>query len=518
MQNTTRSLSPEIFNLYKLLTSICLAACFFQFATVAAQIEKVPNLKQPRPAQFDSPCIIEFKGEIDWQLSQYVRSRVSQAKSAGHDLVILDIDSPGGLKSESLNLAEMMRDIDWAYTVAFVPREAFSGAALVSLGCDELIIGELARYGDIGVIQYDPQLFAFRFAPEKIQSVLVRQARDLAESKRRSPELAEAMINKDFHVYARSVDGMTEFKGLPAEELPPEGDWEIVPETKKGFLTVNGVRAKQLGIANELAEDMPGVSEKLGFEIGSARVMKHTTADTIVYWLNHPLGTGLLILIGLIAFFTELSAPGFGVGGMIAGLCATLFFWSRFLGGTSTWLEVVLFCAGVTFIMMELFVIPGWGVSGILGLFMTVASVFMASQDFVMPSTGRQWNQFLTSLLILGCSGTLFTIAAVFIIRHFGHIPIFNKLMLAPPVADEGSEQSKSAKPGAVQHPLVSVGDWGRAESLLRPAGRAVFAGRSFDVVSDGEFIEPGSQVKVLDIQGNRIVVSAIDESKELPG
>lgn len=517
MRNTTPSLTTGSNRAHKLLTMICLVFWISQFASADAQVEKVPNLKQPRPAQFDSPCIIEFKGEINWQLSQYIRSRVSRAKASGHDLIILDIDSPGGLKSESLNLAEMMRDIDWAYTVAFVPREAFSGAALVSLGCDELLIGELARYGDIGVIQYDPQLFAFRFAPEKIQSVLVRQARDLAESKRRSPELAEAMINKDFHVYTRDVDGVTEFKGLPAEELPPEGDWEIIPETKKGFLTVNGVRARQLGMASGLASDLPGVSQTLGFELDSARVMKHTTSDSIVYWLNHPLGTVLLILIGLIAFFTELSAPGIGVGGLISGLCAMLFFWSRFLGGTSTWLEVLLFAAGVVFIMMELFVIPGWGVSGILGLLMTVASVFMASQDFVMPSTGRQWDQFLTSLLILGCSGTLFMIAAVFIIRHFGHIPIFNKLMLAPPVADESSEHSKSAKPGVVEHPKVSVGDWGRAESLLRPAGRAIFAGRSFDVVSDGEFIEPGSQIKVLDIQGNRIVVSAIgDEESDL--
>ena len=483
-------------------------------APVVGQIDSVPNRKQERPKEFKSPCIIEFKGDIDWHLSKYVRSKVVQAQAAGHDLVVLDIDSPGGLKTESLNLAEMMRDIDWAYTVAFVPREALSGAALVSLGCDEMIIDETARFGDIGVIQFDPQLFAFRFAPEKIQSVLIRQARDLASSKGRSPELAEAMIKKEFHVYTRTVDGKTEFLGLNDIDLPPEdGGWEIVPETKKGFLTINGTRAKQLGMATVLAKDRTEMSQQLGFELVEARVMRYTTTDTVVYWLNHPIGTGLLILIGLIAFFTELSAPGFGVGGMISGLCAVLFFWSRFLGGTSNWLEIVLFCAGMAFILMELFVIPGWGVSGLLGLFMTVASVLMASQDFVIPNSGRQLNQFLTSLLIMLCSGGLFTIAAVFIIRHFGHIPIFNKLMLTPPETEIGGEM-KSDKIGSVMHPPVSVGDWGKAESLLRPAGRAVFAGRSFDVVSDGEFIEPDSQVKVIDIQGNRIVVSAISEEE----
>jgi len=488
----------------------------WMYADADGQVDRVPDRRNPRPVQFFSPCIIEFHGDIDWQLSQYFRMKIAEAKSAGHDLIIVDIDSPGGLKSESLNLAELIRNIDWAYTVAFVPREALSGAALVSFGCDELLIGELARFGDIGVIQYDPQLFAFRFAPEKIQSVLIRQARDLAASKGHSPELAEAMIDKEFRVYYREREGEVEFFGRHANQAEPPEGWKIIEETEKGFLTVNGVRAKRFGLASEFAEDRDQLANRLGFELRDARVIRRNFKDSVVYWLNHPLATGLLILIGLIAMFTELSVPGTGVGGLIAGLCALLFFWSRVLGGTSTWLEVLLFAAGIVFIMMELFVIPGWGISGLLGVLMTIGSVFMASQDFVMPSTARQWNQFLTSLLILLCSGTLFLVAAGFIVRHFGSIPVFNKLMLAPPetesVVDEAGTKiaTTGKKAGHVSHPPISAGDWGEAASFLRPAGRAIFAGRSFDVVSDGEFIEAGSQVKVLSIQGNRIVVSAI--------
>lgn len=474
--------------------------------------EQVPNLKKDRPAKPVRPYIIEFKGEIDWQLSKYFRSRLEQAKSAGADLIIVEIDSPGGLKSESLSLAEMLRDVDWAYTVAFVPREALSGAALMAFGCDELIIGELARFGDIGIIHYDPQLFAFRFAPAKIQSVLVRQARDLAASKGRSPELAEAMIDKDFLVYQKKNNGSIDFRGSAADEEPPGEGWQLVPETKKGFLTLNGVRAKELQLATGFATDRETAAKEIGFDLSTTRVLKRTATDSIVYYLNHPLGAGLLIVIGLIAFFSEISAPGIGVGGLIAGLCAMLFFWSRFLGGTSTWLEIVLFAAGIIFLLMELFVIPGWGISGIMGLFLTVSSVFMASQDFVVPTNERQWNQFLTSTLMLLCSGTVFAIGAAFIVKYLGYIPIFSQLMLAPPDEQEFTDELKSKKPGRVEHPDISIGDWGRSESLLRPAGRAIFNGRSFDVVSDGEFIEPGRQVKVLDIQGNRILVSAIED------
>ena len=478
---------------------------------VASQ-EQVPNLKKDRPARAVRPYLIEFKGDIDWQLAKYFRSRVEQAKSAGADLIVVEIDSPGGLKSESLSLAELLRDIDWAYTVAYVPREALSGAALMAFGCDELVIGELARFGDIGVIQYDPQLFAFRFAPEKIQSVLIRQARDLAASKGRSPDLAEDMIDKDFVVYQREQNGSIEFKGLTADEAPPGDNWRLVPESKKGFLTVNGVRAKELQLATAFATDRESVAKEIGFDLSTTRVLKPTATDTIVYYLNHPVGAGLLIVIGLIAFFSEISAPGIGVGGLIAGLCAMLFFWSRFLGGTSTWLEIVLFTAGIIFLLMELFVIPGWGISGIMGLLLTVSSVFLASQDFVVPTNERQWNQFLTSVLMLLCSGAIFVIGAAFIVQYLGYIPIFSQLMLSPPDHDEYNGKTMPDKPGRVQHPDISVGDWGHSESLLRPAGRAIFNRRSFDVVSDGEFIEPGQQVKVIDIQGNRITVSAIDD------
>lgn len=496
-----------------LMAAILAGIC--QMADSALAQNQVPSRLQSRPQKFERPWLIEFKGDIDWQLAKYFRSRIEQAKSAGADLLIIEIDSPGGLKSESLSMAELLRDVDWAYTVAFVPREALSGAALMTFGCDELMIGELARLGDIGVIQYDPQLFAFRFAPAKIQSVLIRQARDLATSKDRSAELAEAMIDKDFRVYQRELDGELQFRGIGAGEQPPSERWSLVPETKKGFLTVNGVRAEELGLANGFADDRKSLANEFGISVNDLRVQQRTMTDTLVYYLNHPFVTGLLLVIGLIALLTELSAPGIGVGGLIAGLCAVLFFWSRFLGGTSGWLEVVLFAAGLVFLMMELFVIPGWGVSGIMGLLLTVCSIFMASQDFVMPSGSRQWNQFLTSALMLACSGALFGIAAVFVIKHFGHIPIFSRLMLSPPENDESTDETAVGKPGRVEHPIVSVGDWGHAESLLRPAGRARFAGRSVDVVSDGEFIEPGSQVKVLDIQGNRIVVAAIEEQSE---
>ena len=507
-----RSRSPKLIVFEFLM--LLLAGCFPWVGSC-----DVPSQKEPRPREFHNPVIIEFKGEINWQLSKYFRSRLLQAKKAGADLLVIEIDSPGGLKNESLDIAEQLRDVDWAYTVAFVPRQAISGGALITLGCDELIVGPNARIGDIGVIEFDPELFAFRLVPAKIQSVLVRQARDLARSKGRSAELAESMIDKDVMTYWRETPAGVDYKNVRVDAVEMPGDpWVLVEESgPERFLTLSGQRAVELGWAAGLATDRTQLAAALGLQPGDFHIYKYTITDSIVYYLNHPLGTAVLIVIGLVALFFELSAPGLGAGGLLAGLCAALFFWSRVLGGTSGWLEVVLFAAGATFLLMELFVIPGWGLPGVIGLVLMLGSVFLASQDFVMPSTGRQWNQFLTTALVLSCSGIGFGIAAVYITKKLGSIPILNQLLLTPTDhqrQDESGRQKdpETGKPVSRQHPDISVGDWGHAESLLRPAGRARFAGRWFDVVSDGAFIEPGRQVKVIDIQGNRIMVATVED------
>lgn len=114
------------------------------------------------------------------------------------------------------------------------------------------------------------------------------------------------------------------------------------------------------------------------------------------------------------------------------------------------------------------------------------------------------------------CSGCLFLIAAAFISKRLESIPIFNRLVLTPVTTQSGEDSPKKdadGKPIQQAHPQISVGDWGKAESLLRPAGRARFAGNSFDVISDGSFVEQGTQVRVVRIHGNIITVTPVDDA-----
>jgi membrane-bound serine protease (ClpP class) len=183
-----------------------------------------------------------------------------------------------------------------------------------------------------------------------------------------------------------------------------------------------------------------------------------------------------------------------------------MFFWSRYLGGTAGLLEVLLFLSGLAFLLMEIFVIPGWGLSGLIGLVLMMLSAIMASQNFVLPTNDREWNTLLTSLVVLLGSTFVVLILASYITRRLGSIPIFNRLVLAGPAPDGFmSEADKAAgKPLPPIHPVVSVGDWGLADSVLRPAGRARFGRNIVDVVSDGSFIERGVQIRVTEIEESR--------------
>ncbi|MEL7498100.1 MAG: NfeD family protein [Planctomycetota bacterium] len=495
---------------------------FLLVSPALAWQDSVPDQTRPRPESFKKPVLIQFHDEINMKSFAYFNRRMDYAERIGADLIIVDIDSPGGLRDQSLEMARRLRDCDWAYTVAIVNDQAISGGALMTLGVDELHVNPNARFGDIGEIFFDAERWAWRLIEPKVESYLSRDARDLAESKGRSADLAEAMIDSDVFVYVREVDdpdgeaGATkkEFKQIRSDAvLKPDPPWQLVPESGPDrFLTVSGQRAIELEIAQGTASTREALAEELNFDLSETTVYKPTVIDSLVYYLQRWWAKFLLIVIGLTALYVELSAPGIGVGGILAGFCAILFFGSSFLGGTAGALEIFLFLSGLAFLAMEIFVIPGFGVSGVLGLLFLLLSVVLAGQDYVVPSTASEINRTFNSFAIIAASGFAFLITAYFVTQKMGSIPIFNQIVLDP-----GGPETKVEEPekGVVPiHPTVSVGDWGVADSVLRPAGRVKFAGRTVDVVSDGSFIDPGKQVRVLEISGSVITVTEVDEAE----
>jgi membrane-bound serine protease (ClpP class) len=482
-----------------------------------------PPPDAPPGGGYQSAVMIRFEGPITPLLEQFLYRKLEVAEKKNADLVIIEIDSPGGFVGASFNVAHRLRDLDWARTVAFVPREALSGAAIVALGCDEIVMNPNAVLGDAGPI-VEGEDSMFRHAPEKIRSHLAAEVRALATAKRRPPALAEAMVDMHLPVYPvkhrqtgqETFMSEAEIKSSPNPEL-----WEKGPpvlEAQDGrFLEVNGRRAVELQLAAATVQDRAELQQRFGLA-DRPLVLEASAVDTAVYILNLPLVTGLLFVVGLVAFYIEFSAPGISLGGLIGLLCFALFFWSRFLGGTAELLQVILFLVGVAFVALEVFVLPGFGVSGVIGGLLMLAAIMMALQGFAIPSTPRQFSVFGTSLLVLTTSLAVFVAAACVLSRYFGALPVFNRLVLKPAPAPEAAATAAKADTGKTVRAVAAdgapgVGDWGVTESPLLPAGKARFGHRLVDVIAEGTFVERGRQVRIVEIRGAEVVVRDVEDT-----
>ena len=433
-----------------LLLSLLLAGAFGAPRLRAAAEPAAPPAAEALPRA----ALIRFEGEITPLLEQFLYRKLQVAEDDGVEVVIIEIDSPGGMLKSSFDVAHRLRDLTWARTVAFVPQQAISGAAIVALGCDEIVMAPNAVLGDAGpIMQGEDSLF--RHVPEKVLSLIVPEIRDLATAKRRAPALAEAMVDRNLVVYQvtnRQTGEKTYRSDAELKSSDRPDDWQKGPpvlESGNGrFLAVSGQRAVELRLAGAQARNRAELTRLLKVD-EKLLVLESGAVDTAVALLNLPLITGLLFVIGLVALYIELHAPGIGIGGLVAALCFALFFWSRFLGGTAEVLEVILFLVGVGFLAIEVFVLPGFGFAGITGIALMLVSVVMACQGFAIPTTGRQLETFSTNLLVIACSGAAFLATAAWLRRYLGRLPLLNRLALQPAPAQVAEVSAPGQAPAA---------------------------------------------------------------------
>ncbi len=485
----------------------------------------------PRRADFafdaggrpQTAVVVELRGPIDKQLAFSFLRRLEIAKDRKPDVLIIDIDSPGGLLEESKEIAHHLRDIEWARTVAYIPGKALSGAAIIALGCDDIVMGPFARLGDVGVMFFDPDSFAFRYVPEKYVSDFVAQMRALAEAKGRPPALAEAMIYKDSEVFrventrTGQIHYMTE---MDLKAADPKGQLykklNLVVETQVGrFLDMTGKRAVELGMAQATERDLQGVFNRYNVQ-GQPEVLRDSWIDSVIFYLNLPWVTAILFIVGLIALYAELQMPGIGAGAALSALCFALYFWSHWMGGTSGWLELLLFGLGVGCVLLEIFVIPGFGVTGLGGALLIVASLIMAGQRVVIPETEYDLVSLRNTVLSLVVAGFSVGGFAMLMRKRFsGGRSLFSNLILAPPGADPensptdpGLAETRPAANPLLGRPGDLVGKIGKTATALRPTGKIHVAGRNVDAVAaDGEFIDRDRRVRLEEYQANRYVV-----------
>lgn len=413
--------------------------------------------------------IVPIEGMVDNGMATFLERSLAEAKAQNARGIILHINTFGGL----LDAADKMRTqlIDSKLTtVAFIDKNAGSAGALIALACDSIYVAPGASVGAATVVEGQTG----EKASEKYQSYMRGIMRATAEAKNRDPRIAEAMVDERI-----VIEGLVDDKTL---------------------LTLSAEEAVKWGFADGIKDNLDTVKQELGWTEGLMISMSEHWEESVLRFLANPVVSSILMLMMMGGLYFELQSPGVGFPGLISLIGATLFFAPLYILGLAQSWEIVLFVIGVILLVIEIFVIPGFGVAGFSGISLIVFSLGAAlignvglSFPGLQDLTRAIWTMVVTMMLAIGLIGSLS--------RYLPESRSFNKLVLSE-VSGEGGAFSSTYDDGSL------IGASGTAFTSLRPAGMVTVGGKKYDVTSDGEFIEKGTRVRIVSALGNRIIVT----------
>ncbi len=478
-----------------------------------------PRVPPPAlPGEVTRAFVIPIEGMIGQATADAVERKVAQAKARGAELIIFEFNTPGGLVAAAQRIANLMRtELRDIRTVALVNPDAISAGAWLALNAHEIVMVPHAKIGDSAPVTMGGELPDVQ--REKMESYLRSDFRTAAEAHGYWPILAEAMVSRDMEVWLIEHTDTGERQYVERSQwVDEDGDlpepWRrvrvVVAEGK--LLTATTSEAIELGFVQTVVDDMAGLRAHYTIT-AEPIVLADTWSERVVAFLTSPAVTGLLVMLALFFGYIELNTPGFGVGGILALICLAVLFGSRFLTGLAQWWEIAVFVVGVVLVLIEIFLIPGFGVVGILGGILCLVGMLAilianAPGELPIPSPGLIMDRFLDGLLALMLGFLGGVILSGIVARYLPNIPVAGRLVLAEtPVGD--SRPYDTASP--VSH--IEPGRRGVTETYCRPAGKARFDDDLVDVVTEGRFLPAGTPVVVQENLGNRLRVAPADET-----
>jgi membrane-bound serine protease (ClpP class) len=438
---------------------------------LALALLAVGALGLPDPAEAQRPVVYvaPIEGVIDLGLAPFVRRVLDEARAANAAAVILEINTFGG----RVDAAVLIRDDllkSQTRTVAFVNKRAISAGALISLAAETIAMADGGTIGAATPVQVGLPGAPPQAVDEKTISYMRKEFRSTAESRNRPPALAEAMVDADV-----SIPGMI---------------------AKGKLLTLTTHEAVRHRVADFRADDLEAVLKRLDLAGAEVRRERENWAERLVRVLTHPVTSSLLMTVGLLGIILELRTPGFGIPGALGLGSLVLFFWGHWLVRLAGWEEVLLVALGLVLLGIELFVLPGFGFTGIAGVLAILAGLGLS-----LVGAGATWRVVVTALGRVALSLLLALAGSLVLLRVLPRLPFGRQLVL---------DTELPARAGYASTPASDhrwLGKRGTAASALRPAGIAHIEGERVDVVSDGDFIEAGERIEVTRVDGNRVVV-----------
>ena len=408
--------------------------------------------------------VVPVEGTIDGGIAEFVERAIDAAEFTGNDGIIFRIDTPGGRIDSAVRIKDMILSTD-VPTIAFVDKNAISAGSLISIACDRIYMSTGASIGAATAVDLEGKK-----ASEKVISYFRAQMRATAEANGRRADIAEAMVDETI-----VIDGVT---------------------TEGQLVTLTYREAFNLGFADGIAENISQVLAEHGDPSAAWETVHLNWAENIVRFLTDPTISSLLMTLGFLGLLLEIRTPGWGLGGTIALVALALFFGSHYIVRLAGMGEILLFTVGVILLLLEILVIPGFGIAGVAGIGIILASMYLSLVGR-MPLT----SDLISAAYSLAMTFIVSAVGGILLIRYLPGIPLFRRIAL---------EETTSAALGYTSSPDYSalLGKPGTALSDLRPAGKADIDGHRLDVVTEGSYIGNGQPVEVIEVRGSRIVVT----------
>jgi membrane-bound ClpP family serine protease len=422
------------------------------------------------------------------------------------NMLLLRIDTLGGYDLRAAgDLAMLVADLrqQGVRTVALLPNGAKGAETLLALACDEIVLAEERRFGGNVTLP---------LADEAAEAELLNVVRAVAEQKGRDWSLVAALAlgnQQTFEYRHRQTGSIRLLSPEQYEDLVDRDEWQRGVEVSLAA-GLTAEEAKRRRIVDHVVADVDQI-EGL-YSIEGYRTLQPTFSDRTVQriakFVSRPGISHLLLMFGFFMLMMELSSPGLGIPGFLAACCLGLFFWGNYLAGSAGAFEIILFVLGLSFVLIEIFVVPGFGLFGIGGGVMIMASLVLAGQNFIVPQNSQDLNQMAWSMTsVLGAMAGVFA-ALVFIRYYMDSVPVLNRLLLPPPTESAGALAVENSRFGHLLH------RHGIALTPLIPAGKVRFGSEVVSVVTDGQAIDVGSEVRVYEVWDTLVKVEPIGTSE----
>lgn len=423
--------------------------------------------KNPEPRV----VVATIEGMIDLGLAPFVERVLKGAAEDGAAVVVFEVNTFGGRVDAAVAIRDHLLDSS-VPTVVLVNQRAISAGALITLAADQVAMVPGGTLGAAAPVQMSGE----QTLPvdEKTVSYVRKEFRATADARGRPGEIAEAMVDADVE-----IPGLIE---------------------KGKLLTLTTESALEHEIADFEVVGLSALLVELSLGDADVQRIELNWAEHIVRFLTLPAIASLLMTLGLLGLLIEIRTPGLGFPGLVGVLCLAAFFGGHAIVALVGWEQVLLLLLGVGLLAVEIFVLPGFGVAGILGIVALAAGLTTS-----LVGSGASPTAIGMAAMRVFFSAAVALLAALALLRFLPHLPGGKRLILGTALAPGGGEKNGDGASETQGSSLVGL--VGTTVTPLRPAGIALLAGQRIDVVSQGDFVASGEAVEVVSQGGHRVVV-----------